>query len=104
MLEIGDKLRDTTEAGDNGGEPSKCWLSERCSVRCLLGKGARISGWLASELMKISLSSLHGYYSCSTHALSWMEAGGPVPRLGLNDWQREGVSAESREVKERECE
>ena len=43
-----------TDTGDSGGDPSQCWLSERCRSRCLRGIGDTISDRSVSELMSVS--------------------------------------------------
>lgn len=39
----GEIALELTDTGDSGGEPSQCWLSERCRSTCLRGIGDTIS-------------------------------------------------------------
>ena len=50
--ERGDIAREAVETGDSGGEPSQCWLSFRCMVKCLRGIGEIMSERSVSDLSR----------------------------------------------------
>lgn len=68
--ESGEMVRDTADTGDSGGEPSQCWLSERCKVKCLRGTGATMSEWSVSDLARCIVGvAIIEHCQSATHAL-----------------------------------